>query len=112
MFLAHHHLMLYQTHACYGLTAELLRHVLADAEGDVYPATLTAMGRYWRDVLSERTRTIDLQVGDDAVEVRNTGDRALTGLPMEIEFQGGRRCMRLVDVPPHSSVSVELGSPG
>lgn len=112
VFLAHHHLMLYQTHACYGLAAELLRHVLADAEGDVYPATLTAMGRYWRDVLSERTRTIDLQVGDGAVAVRNTGDRALTGLPLEIEFQGGRRCMRLVDVPPHASVSIELGSTG
>ena len=112
VFLAHHHLMLYQTHACYGLTAELLRHVLADTEGDVYPATLTAMGRYWRDVLSERTRTIDLQVGDDAVEVRNTGDRALAGLPVEIEFQGGRRCMRLVDVPPHSSVSIRMDSNG
>lgn len=112
VFLAHHHLMMYQTNACYGLTAELLRHVLADTEGDVYPATLTAMGRYWRDVLSERTRTIDLRVAEGAVEVRNTGDRALTGLPLEIEFQGGRRCMRLVDVPPHASVSVELGSTG
>lgn len=112
VFLAHHHLMLYQTHACYGLTAELLRHVLADTEGDVYPATLTAMGRYWRDVLSERTRTIELRAAAGAVEVRNTGDRALTGLPLEIEFQGGRRCMRLVDVPPHASVSVELGSTG
>jgi hypothetical protein len=112
VFLAHHHLMMYQTNACYGLTAELLRHVLADTEGDVYPATLTAMGRYWRDVLSERTRTIEVRVAEGAVEVRNTGDRALAGLPLEIEFKGGRRCLRLVDVPAHSSVSVAMGSNG
>lgn len=109
VFLAHHHLMLYQTRACYGLTAELLRHVLADTEGDVYPATLTAMGRYWRDVLSERTRIIHVHVSESAVEIQNTGDRAIAGLPVEIEFQDGRRCMRLVDVPAHSSISVGLG---
>lgn len=112
VFLAHHHLMMYQTWACYGLTAELLRHVLANTEGDVYPATLTAMGRYWRDVLSERTRTVEVQTAEGGVVVRNTGDRALAGLPVEIEFKGGRRCMRLIDIPAHSSVSVEMGSLG
>ena len=112
VFLAHHHLMLYQTRACYGLTAELLRHVLADAEGDVYPATLTAMGRYWRDVLSERTRAVRVSASEGAVEIRNGGDRALSGLPVEIDFADGRRCMRLVDVPPHASVSVEWNSNG
>ena len=112
VFLAHHHLMMYQTWACHGLTAELLRYVLADTEGDVYPATLTAMGRYWRDVLSERTRTLDVQAKGAGLEVRNTGDRALTGLPLEIEFQGGRRCLRLVDVPPHASVSIQWGANG
>lgn len=108
VFLAHHHLLMYRSNACYGLTAELLRHALADGEGDVYPATLTAMGRYWRDVLSERTRTLQVDVAEGAVEVRNVGDRALTGLPLEIEFQNGRRCLRLVDVPAHASISVEM----
>lgn len=112
VFLAHHHLLMYQTQACHGLTAELLRHVLDNGEGDVYPATLTAMGRYWRDVLSERTRTVEVQVMENRVEVRNTGARDLDGLPVEIEFQGGRRCLRLVDVPAHASVMIELGSCG
>lgn len=107
VFLAHHHLLGYQSNACYALTAELLRHVLADTEGDVYPATLTAMGRYWRDVLSERTRTVQVRIVGHAIEVQNVGDRALSGLPLEIEFMGGRRCMCLVDVPAHSSVTVE-----
>jgi hypothetical protein len=112
VFLAHHHLLMYQSNACYGLTAELLRHVLADGEGDVYPATLTAMGRYWRDVLSTRTRTLQVDVAGRAVEVRNVGDRALSGLPLEIEFGNGRRCLRLVDVPAHSSISVEMEPTG
>ncbi|MGD9780917.1 MAG: hypothetical protein AB7V14_02055 [Kiritimatiellia bacterium] len=112
VFLAHHHLLMYKSNACHALTAELLRHVLADAEGDVYPATLTGMGRYWRDVLSERTRTVQIRIAGNAVEIQNVGDRALAGLPLEIEFGGGRRCMRLVDVPAHASVSIEGGAAG
>lgn len=44
VYLAHHHLAMYEGNACFNLTAELLRHVLADTEGDLYPATLTALG--------------------------------------------------------------------
>ena len=112
VFLAHHHLLMYKSNACHALTAELLRHVLADAEGDVYPATLTGMGRYWRDVLSERTRAVQIRIAGNAVEIQNIGARALSGLPLEIEFGGGRRCMRLVDVPAHASVSIETGAAG
>jgi hypothetical protein len=60
----------------------------------VHPATLTALGRYWRDVLSERTRRVQVRIAGDAVEVQNVGDRALAGLPLEIDFGGGRRCLR------------------
>lgn len=112
VFLAHHHLLLYQGNAGYGLTAELLRHVLADTEGDVYAATLTAMGRYWRDVLSTRTRAVAVMITGNRVEVRNTGDRALAGLPLEIEFADGRRCLRLVDVPARAAVTVMLEPAG
>jgi hypothetical protein len=107
VFLAHHHLLMYQSNACYALTAELLRHVLADTEGDVYPATLTAMGRYWRDVLSERTRTVQVRIIGHTVEVQNVGDRDLSGLPLEIKFPEGRGCMCLVDVAAHSMITIE-----
>lgn len=108
VFLAHHHLLMYRSNACLNLTAELLRHVLAETEGDVYPATLTAMGRYWRDVLSERTRIVQVQTTEDAVEIRNTGSRDLEGLPLEIDLEGGGRCMRLVDLPAHSAIKIEF----
>ena len=112
VFLAHHHLLLYKSNACFNLTTELLRHVLADAEGDVYPATLTAMGRYWRDVLSERTRAVRLETSAGAVDVRNAGERPLAGLPLEIEFGDGRRCLRLVDVPPGAATRVAVEPAG
>ena len=112
VFLAHHHLLMYRSNACANLTAELLRHVLSDAEGDVYAATLTAMGRYWRDVLSERTRAVRVDVGETAVEIRNVGDRPLIGLPLEIEFADGRRCLRLVDVLPRAATRVALEPAG
>jgi len=112
VFLAHHHLLAYQSNACFNLVAAWLRHVLADAEGDVHPATLTALGRYWRDVLSERTRTVQVRIAGDAVEVQNVGDRALAGLPLEIDFGGGRRCLRLIDVPAQATVRVAVGAAG
>lgn len=99
VYLAHHHLVMYEGNACFNLTAELLRHVLADTEGDVYSATLTALGRYWRDVLSERTRCLKIEVMGSSVRLENSGTRDLTGLPLEIELAGGGRYLRLVDVP-------------
>ena len=111
VYLAHHHLVMYQTNACYNLTAELLRYVLEDTEGDVHSATMTDLGRYWRDVLSSRTRKIAIEVHEQAVVVSNSGDRDLRGLPLEIDWGGGRGCMRLVDVPAHSSVTVSVAEP-
>jgi len=108
VYLAHHHLVMYEGNACYNLTAELLRHVLADTEGDVYCGTLTAVGRYWRDVLSERTRCVRVSLDGDAVSVENSGDRALRGLPVEIELAGGGRFMRLVDVPARATLRLNL----
>ena len=98
VYLAHHHLLMYQGSACFALTAELLRFVVADCEGDVHSGTVTSLGRYWRDVLSDRTRCVCPVVDGNDVVVANRGTRDLAGIPVEIEFSGGRRMMRIVDV--------------
>ena len=97
-----------QTVACYHLTEELFRHVLADSEGDVYPATLTALGLYWRDVLSDRTRCIRVDIEDRCASVRNSGQRDLKGLPVDLDFGAGRRAMQLVDVPAGGKVVIRI----
>ncbi len=106
VFLAHHHLLRYLDATCYHLTEELIRYVLADCEGAVYPATLTAIGRYWRDVLSERTRCIRLECVEQAVTVENTSLRSLDCLPVEVTLAGGGRFMRLVSVPARQRVTL------
>ena len=110
VFLAHHHLALYEGNACRNLTEELLRHVLADQQGDVYVATLTAVGRYWRDVLSERTRCIHVTVEQNRIILSNKGTRDLNALPVEITLAGGHRHMRLVSVPAGLSLTVNCSS--
>ena len=108
VFLAHHHLARYEGNACRHLTEELFRHVLADHEGDVYAGTLTAVGRYWRDVLSERTRCVKVQVDGRTISIANSGKRRLTGLPLEVDLGQGRRFMRLVDVASMECKRVEV----
>lgn len=106
VYLAHHHLLLYRGTSCFSLTAELLRHVVAESEGDVHAATVTSLGRYWRDVLSQRTRCLGVECGEQGVIASNRGDRDLAGVPVEVEFAGGRRMMRIVSISAGTAVQV------
>jgi hypothetical protein len=108
VFLAHHHLMRYQGGECAALVEEMLHHVLADNDGDLFVGTLAAVGRYWRDVLSPRTRCVKVRVDGARVTVENAGPRALHGLPLEIDLGGGRRQLRLVNVPAMETMVVEV----
>ena len=80
VFLAHHHLLRYEGHESAHLVEELLRHVLADQAGDLYVGTLTAVGRYWRDVLSARTRCVQVSRELNRVTVTNFGPAGAGGV--------------------------------
>ena len=108
VFLAHHHLMRYKGGESAALVEEMLYHVLADNDGDLFAGTLTSVGRYWRDVLSPRTRCVKVQADGARVTVTNSGSRALNGLPLELDFGGGRRQLRLVDVGAEATVNLEI----
>lgn len=109
VYLAHHHLVMYETNICSNLTSELLRHVLADTEGDVHAATVTSLGRWWRDVLSERTRAVRAEVHRGGIVVRNDADRPIAGIPVEVDLGGGRSFMALVDAPAAGTATLQLG---
>ncbi len=98
LFMAHHHLLLYQGSSCYHITEEFLRHVLGDCDGDFYVGTVTALGRYWRDVLSPRTRVVEARLEDGEVLLSNAGQHDLKGLPVEIQLANGGSFMVLADV--------------
>ncbi len=108
VYLAHHHLVMYQTNACYNLTSELLRYMLSDTEGDVYCATITSLGRYWRDVLSDRTKKVQIEFDGGCLTLINTAPRDLEGIPVELFFRSGKSLMIIVDVPSNSTVRIKL----
>lgn len=108
VFLAHHHLMRCKGGAGAALAEEFLRHVLEDHDGDLFVGTLTSVGRYWRDVLSPRTRCVKVTVEGQRVTVANEGSRPLAALPLELDFGGGRRQLRLVDAPANGTIDLEI----
>ena len=108
VFLAHHHLMRYNSNSGAVLAEELLRHVLECHDGDLFIGTLTAVGRYWRDVLSPRTRCVQVVTESRRITVTNTGARDLEALPLEIDLGNGKRHLRLVDVSANSTVTLEV----
>lgn len=111
VFLSHHHLRLFEGTRTSHLTEAVLRYVAADTDGDVWIGTLTALGRYWRDVLSERTRSVSAGVRGGEVWVTNRGPRAQEGLPVEVSFGRGRSCLVLVSAGPAESKRLVFGAP-
>jgi hypothetical protein len=108
VYLAHHHLLMYETNACFDLTSELLRYTLADTEGDVYAATVTALGRYWRDVLSVRTRCVSAKFDAREITISNQGSESRHGLPLVVSLGRNRSFMVLVNVEGNASTSLKL----
>ncbi|MCZ7637760.1 MAG: hypothetical protein M5U12_18020 [Verrucomicrobia bacterium] len=109
IFLSHHHLLRYEGTACYHCTEELLRYVLEEGAGRCEIGTVTALGRYWRDVLSPQTRCVAVETGERSVAVRNSSERPLAGVPVEVDLGGGRQLLTLVDLPGEGEVRVEFG---
>jgi len=109
LFMAHHHLLQYEGSSCYHLTEEYFRYILSDCYGDFYVGTVSAMGMYWKRVLSPRTKCVTVENDGDSVRVTNSGDVNLDALPLEVELGGGRRYMTLVDVPAGETTTVRVG---
>ena len=108
VFLAHHHLTRYRGNESAALVEAFLYHVLADQQGDLYVGTLTAVGRYWRDVLSPRTRCVKATTAGNRVSLANAAPRAFAALPLEIDLGGGKHHLRLVDVGANATVELEV----
>jgi hypothetical protein len=98
ILLCHHHLALYEGVACYHLMEKLLWDLLADGDGDFYPATMGAVGRYWMRVLSPNHRWLDLSTDNGRAKVVNRGSETLSGIPLMLEFEGGGKCLYLTDL--------------
>lgn len=108
IYMAHHHLLQYQGEACYRITEEFFDHLLRYGNGDFYLGTMTALGRYWRDVLNPTTKCIQIERRDAMIIVRNNGTKKQSRLPLEIKLQDGRIFLNLVDVEANSETFIAI----
>jgi hypothetical protein len=106
VFMGHHHLRLYQSAACIRYTEALLRDVISGSNDAFWPATITAIGRYWRDVLSPTCRALEVRVEAGRVWVKNSGSRNLEAIPVDIELAGGGRTCALLTLGPGEQVQL------
>ncbi|MHC1765387.1 MAG: hypothetical protein AB9869_13975 [Verrucomicrobiia bacterium] len=108
ILLCHHHLTRYEGVASMHLMEKLLADILGGSEGDFYPATMGAIGRYWMRVLDPENRWIRIRTEGTCVTLSNGGKAALIGLPVEIEMEGGGRFLCLVDLKPGETRRIHL----
>ena len=108
LYMAHHHLMLYEGWSCYHLTEEFLRYALDDCHGDFYVASVSALGLYWERVLCPEHACIRISHHADEVTMTNTGDADLDRLPLEVGLPGGRRFMKLIDLEAGQHVTFRI----
>jgi hypothetical protein len=108
ILLCHHHMARYEGVTCYHLMEKLLWDVLADGEGDFYPATMGAIGWYWKRVLSPKHRCVDLTIDADKVRITNRGSVDLAGIPVEVCFACGSKFLWLAEVPAGKTACLSL----
>lgn len=111
IYMTHHHALRYQGISCLNLTDTVLRHTLEHYRGDFHVSTIYGLGRYWETVLCPEHRWVEVSVrGGSVLEISNRGGEALEGIPVDIEFAGGKGCVVLFDVDKQSNVDRQLGS--
>ncbi len=106
VFMCHQHLRQFAGYACARFTEYTLRHALHNFHGDLHINTVFGIGKYWREVLSPKTRRVHVAVEGKTVRVRNQSDFNLTDMPLDIELADGRRFTVLVNVTAGEEISV------
>ena len=108
VYMCHQHMRQFEGQACVRITEYLLRTVLADFHGDFKVDTLLGVGKYWREVLSVKTRRISLTLTGTRLVVENRSDVDFEMIPVDLVLAGGGRSTVLVSVQSGASRTVDL----
>ena len=109
VLMVHHHALQYKGHACLAMTEEILRHALKDYRGNFFISTVHGLGEYWERVLCPQHRWVKAKaVAGNIVEIRNTGDETLQDIPVEITFNGDKKLLLLVKIPPETTTVINF----
>lgn len=100
VILVHQHMRQFDGVICERITEHLLDHAVNGFNGDLWINTVYGVGRYWLDVLSPETRTVEVRIEPRGAVVVNRGDRTIREVPVDLRLRDGRRMTRLVDLAP------------
>ncbi|MCG5502203.1 NEW3 domain-containing protein [Ectothiorhodospira lacustris] len=112
VMLVHQHMRQFDGIACARFTEYLVRYALERFNGDLYIDTVYGIGVWWRDVLNEETRRVDVVQEEGRIRVANHTDRDMTDLPLDLRLKGGACTTWLVSVPAGGEVVLVPGNVG
>jgi hypothetical protein len=107
VFMCHQHLRQFDGYACARFTEYTLRYTLEKFRGDLHINTVFGIGKYWREVLSPKTRRVSVAVEKKSVRIRNGSDFNLVEAPLDVTLSDGRRFTVLASVPAGGEISVQ-----
>ncbi len=105
IYMCHQHLRQFDGAACTRFTEYLLRYIIDRMNGDLHMNTVFGVGKYWREVLSPKTRRVRVSLEGKTVRVVNSSDLDLVDLPVDIQTQEGHRLTVLVSAAAGEQVS-------
>jgi len=108
VYMCHQHMRQFEGKACTRFTEYLLRTVLKDFNGDFYVDTLFGIGKYWKEVLSPKTRRVSVSLLAHRIMVENRSDIDVERLPVDLELTGGARSTVFVSVRSGCSKTIDL----
>lgn len=106
VFMCHQHLRQFDGYACTRFTEYTLRYALTQFNGDLHVNTVYGIGKYWREVLSPKTKRVTVTIQGNLIRVRNASDFDLVDMPLDIQLTFGGRFAELVSVPRGGEITV------
>ncbi len=98
VFMCHQHMRQFDGYACTRFTEYTLRYALSRFQGDLHINTVFGIGKYWREVLSPKTRRVNVELEGDEIRILNRSDYALAEAPVDITLTGGQRLTVLLNL--------------
>ena len=108
VFMCHQHMRQWEGPACARFTERIIRSALVDFRGEFFIDTLFGVGKYWREVLSPRTRRVTVALVGTRLVVDNRSDADFERVPVDVERADGRRATVLVAVRRGQRLEVDL----
>ncbi len=107
VFMCHQHMRQWEGPACRRFAEHLLRAALADCQGEFAIDTLFGVGKYWREVLSPKTRRVAVALDGARLRIENRSDADFARVPVDLELANGGRTTVLVAVRGGQTVDLE-----